>query len=77
MLQKLADLINSGADIEFSVNGRMYTILPWTDGGITIGPQNSDDDMVFKDVDALVSGFLIDGKPLANIIDQVVIVFSG
>lgn len=77
MLQKLKDLINIGADIEFSANGRMYTILPWTDEGITIGPQGSNNDMVFDDADALLSGFLIDGTPLTQMIDQVVIVFSG
>lgn len=77
MLQKLKDLINSGSDIEFSVNGILYTILPWTDEGITVGPQDSDDDMVFDDADALLNGYLIDGIPLAQMIDRVVIVFSG
>lgn len=77
MLKKLTDLINGGADVEFSVNGRLYTILPWTDGGITIGPQESDEDMVFDDVDSLYDGFLIDGVPLRSMIDQIEIVFSG
>lgn len=77
MLQKLKNLIEGGGDIEFSVNGKLYTILPWTEGGITIGPQGSDDDEVFDDADSLLSGFLVDGTPLANVIDRVKIVFSS
>lgn len=41
MLQQLKDLIDSGGDIEFSVCGKKYTILPWTDDGIVIGPYGS------------------------------------
>lgn len=77
MLQKLKNLIEGGGDIEFSVHGKLYTILPWTDDGIVIGPQGSDDDKVFDDAESLLNGFLIDGVPLADVIDQVFITFSS
>lgn len=77
MLQKLTDLIDSGADVEFSVNDRMYTILPWTDGGITIGEQGAEDEKVYDSVDALLSGFIIDGTPLISLLDSIHIVFAG
>lgn len=77
MLKKLTELINSGADIEFSVRGKQYTILSWTEDGIVIGPKNSDNDMVFRDADELYDQFLIDGVPLRKMIDQITIEFSS
>lgn len=77
MLQRLTNLIDSGADIEFSVNGTMYTILPWTDGGITVGQQGAENDKVFDSIDALLNGFEIDGVPLLALLDSICIVFAG
>ena len=36
----LKQAILTGYDIEFSVDGQKYTIIPWTENGIIIGPQN-------------------------------------
>ena len=60
MRQKLKALIDNGCDIEFSLAGKMYTILPWTESGILIGPQGSDEDVVFSTADALIDGYCID-----------------
>lgn len=77
MLQQLKDLIDSGGDIEFSVCGKKYTILPWTDSGIVIGPQGSDDDQTFPSSDDLLDGYLIDGKPLRKLNHKIKILFHS
>lgn len=77
MRQKLIDLIARGSDIEFSYRGVRYTILPWTEDGIVVGKQGSDDDAAFPDSDALFSGFLLDGKPLSDIADEIELGFSS
>ena len=77
MLQKLKNLIEQGGDIEFSLNGRYYTILPWTEDGIVIGQQNADDDMAFSSVEELIDGYLVDNKPLRSYVDQIIITFAS
>lgn len=54
----------------------MYTILPWTEQGIVIGPQGSDEEEVFKTADDLIDGYYIGDQPLAELLDQVTITFS-
>ena len=77
MRQKLKELIDTGGDIEFSLGGVMYTILPWTDNGILIGPQGTDEDEVFKTADELIDGYCINGYPLATLLSQITITFSN
>lgn len=77
MRKTLIDLIAQGSDIEFSYHGVWYTILPWTEDGIVAGKQGSDDDAVFADLDALFSGFLIEGMPLSDIADEIELGFSS
>ena len=77
MRQKLKKLIDAGGDIEFSVGGAMYTILPWADGGILIGPQGADEDEVFKTADDLINGYCINGYPLSTLLNQITITFSS
>mgnify|MGYP000253249162 CR=1 FL=1 len=77
MMIGIDDLINAiktGSDIEFKYNGKSYTILPWTDQGIVIGPQNSDNDSVYKTAEELVNNHKIEGKTIKDIIDQIEIV---
>ena len=70
-------MIDSGADIEFSVNGKRYVILPWTDMGVIVGMHGTDDDSVFQNADAVIDGYIIDGKPLAAWLDVLRINFNG
>ena len=77
MRQKLIDLIDAGADIEFSIHEKRYTILPWTPGGITIGEQGSEDDDQFPDADTLLDRYEIDGVPLNEMLDEIQIDFSA
>ena len=77
MLQQLKKLIDAGGDIEFSVCGKKYTILPWTDDGIVIGPQGANDDQTFPSSDALLDGYLIAGSPLRNFEHHLKILFQS
>ena len=73
---KFKTIIETSGDIMFDCLDKHYTILTWTDNGITIGEQNNDnDDMVFKSADDLINNYLINGKPLSDIIDNIVITF--
>lgn len=63
--------IDYGCDIEFTYKNIDYTILPWIDEGIIIGPQNSDDDKVYKTSDELINDYIIDGKPIKDILDKI------
>lgn len=71
----LKQAILKGSDIEFSVDGQKYTIIPWLEDGIAIGPQNLDDDQIFPDADALLLGYQIGGMPLQDRLQQVEILF--
>jgi hypothetical protein len=75
MLQRLKELIEGNGDIEFKLNDRMYTILPWTDDGIVIGPQYSDEESIFQTADELFDGYMIDGIPLRELADKITITF--
>jgi hypothetical protein len=77
MLERLKELIEGNGDIEFRLNGRMYTILPWTDDGIVIGPQYSDEESIFQTADELFDGYLIDGVPIRQLADQITITFAS
>ena len=70
-INKLKAAIEFGSDIEFRYKNKDYTILPWTDNGIVIGPQNSDDDSIYKTVDELINNYKIDGKPIKDIIENI------
>lgn len=69
-VNKLKAAIDFGTDIEFKYKDKAYTILPWTDDGIVIGPQNSDDDRIYKTSDELISNYRIDGKLIKDIIQD-------
>ena len=78
MKQKLRELIEMGADIEFAYNGKQYTLLAWVAEGISVGEQNNDeDDNVFSDFDDLLENYIIDGEKFADIVEDVIIEFSS
>ncbi|MBR2131238.1 MAG: hypothetical protein IJ955_01655 [Oscillospiraceae bacterium] len=76
MRQRLKDLMEFGADIEFTVNGKDFVILAWVKEGIVIGPADIDEDAIFPDADSLMDGYIVDGKPLSEWMDEIVIRFS-
>lgn len=70
-INRLKTAIEFGSDIEFRYNNKDYTILPWTDSGIVIGPQNSDDDSIYKTADELIDHYKIEGRSIKDIIENI------
>lgn len=69
------DKIENGSDIMFDVADRHFSIFTWMDEGIGIGEQYPHDDKMqyFDSAEALVENYTVDGKPLSDLIDKVVI----
>ena len=67
--------VENGSDIMFDVVGRHFSIFTWMDEGIGIGEQFPHDDKMqyFDTAEALVENYEIGGKPLADLVNQVVI----
>ena len=66
--------IRYGSDIMFDVLGRHYTILTWPEEGIAICEQNVYEELrYFDSAESLVKEFEVDGIPLAELCQQVVI----
>lgn len=76
MNQKLKDLVEFGADIEFSYRGKDYVILPWTDDGIVIGPKDGEDS-VYGSYDDMINNYVIDGMYLKDILEKIKIDFTS
>ena len=75
---EIRELIDKHADVEFSYNGKEYTLLAWIEEGISVGEKNNDaDDNVFTDYDDLMNNYFIDGKPFKSIVDEISITFSS
>ena len=77
MLRELKKLIEFGSDIELTIRGKEYVILPWTQEGIAIGERYSDDDEYFETADSLFNEYLIDGIPFHQLVDEMEITFSS
>lgn len=67
---------NIGLDIEFNYNGIGYGVFGWTKDGPTAfrKEQYGFYEKQFSNADALLDGFIIDGKPLRDIITKVELV---
>ena len=67
--------IENGSDIMFSVAGRQFTILTWTDDGIAISEQYPNDCEIqyYDTAEVLVECFWVDGKPLGEIVCNIII----
>lgn len=76
-INKLKLAIEFGSDIEFRYNNKDYTILPWIDEGIVIGPQGTDNDSVYQTSDDLINKHKIDGKYIKDIIEDIEILFMS
>jgi hypothetical protein len=72
-VQEFIDDCNAGLDIEFAYGKYQYTVLSWLDGGPLIGRQAPYDDVEqqFETPEQMLDKFMIDGKPLKDIITQV------
>lgn len=76
MSKKLKELVEFGADIEFRFQDKTYIILPWTDDGILIGEKNSEDS-IFSSYDDMINEYMLDGKLMKDIVDQIEITFTS
>lgn len=70
-INELKKAIEFGSDIEFQYKNKKYTILPWTDDGIVIGLQNSDDDECYKTADDLINNYKVDERPIKDVISEI------
>ena len=75
--REFIDIVDNGGYIEFAYSGKKYTILCWYEKGPLIGPQGMDEDEVFKDGADMVSNYLINGIPLANVLNDIEITFMN
>ena len=76
--EEFIEIIDTGGDIMFDCDGRSYTILCWADGGPFIVEQVTEKDQAsFPDGEALVKGYIVNGKPLEERIAQIRITFCG
>ena len=69
MIQKLKNLIENGDEIEFSVYGKMYSVIP-LDDSVVIGPKYGDD-AEFPDVDSMMDQYIINGQPLKSVLAHI------
>ncbi|MGN1114311.1 MAG: hypothetical protein ACI4RC_04240 [Oscillospiraceae bacterium] len=79
---ELIDLIENGGDIMFDCLDKHYTILTWTDDGIFIGEQiteNQKEDIheYFDSAEHLVSNFKVNGVHLYDLLDKINITFCN
>lgn len=77
MLRKLKKMIEYGSDIEISIRGKEYVILPWTQYGIAIGKKHDDNDEFFEDANSLFEKYLIDGVAFKLLENEIEITFSS
>ncbi|MBQ2968716.1 MAG: hypothetical protein IJE10_11440 [Clostridia bacterium] len=74
---ELINLIDEGADIEFSFRGEMYTVLAWTPDGIVIGKQNSSSDEIFQDCKTFLKKCKIEGVPIMEALPEMDILYHS
>lgn len=72
---ELIEQIENGSDIMFDVAKKHFTILTWTDDGIAIGEQfpNDGELQYYESAEDLVEGFMVNGRPLGSLVNDIVI----
>ena len=66
--------IDNGYDIMFDILDRHFTIVTWLDEGIGIGEQRKNTPPeIFRTAEELVECFKVDGRTLAELVDDIVI----
>lgn len=68
-------LIDEGGDILISVRGKHFGIFTWCEEGIGIDEDdpNGKGMQYFPDAETLLSNFLVDGIPLGDIAEQIIL----
>ncbi len=70
-VDEFADDCKAGMDIEFSYRGIDYGILGWKNGGPLAYRKKPFFEEQFSDVNELLDGFIIDGKPLRTVVTDI------
>lgn len=71
--REFIDLIDLGNDIMFDIGNKSFSIISVMDG-VNIAEQITEkNEAVFKDGNSLLKNYLIDGVPLTDCFDQIVI----
>ena len=70
-------IIENNNDIEFKIGNDNYTILTWTNMGITIAKANETPEKGYSDVQTLLENFKIGGTPLSKILPDIKLVFAA
>lgn len=71
---ELVELLDTAREVEFSCHGKKYTALCWWEegGAINVAEQDTEENArVFADGAACVDGYIIDGKTLAERLDEI------
>lgn len=76
MNQKLRELVEFGADIEFCCRDKEYTILPWTNDGIVISEKNGEDH-IFESYEDMINKYKIEDVLLKDILNEIEITFTS
>lgn len=58
-------------DIAFNYKDRTYVICPWGSEQFSAGPGGSDENYDFDGFDKMATDWLIEGKPLKEIINEI------
>lgn len=58
-------------DIIFSYKGVDYVICPWTKDSLSVCTAGCDDNQDFAGIEDMFNNWLIEGKPLKDIVDDI------
>lgn len=73
--KRLIELIDFGADIEFSFDGKDYAIFAWTDDGIVLVEKNTQTEFVYPNRDDFIQNCKIKDVPILDALPKIDITF--
>lgn len=71
------DIVEKYNDIELKIGNDNYTILTWTDMGITIARANETPQRGYSNAQSLLESFSVEGTPLSKILGTVELIFAA
>lgn len=61
-------------DVMFTYNDIAYTICPWNKDSVSVCTSGLDDNQDFAGIDDLLDNWLIEGKPLKDILNDITLI---
>lgn len=74
--EELLDCISRNADIEFSYNDKLYSITPCDEGFSVLEQYKNETMKIYGDAND-VGNYLIEGRPLKDIVKELKIIFRS